>query len=43
MNEEERLFLKMLHDETLRANLLARLEQLELLSSFLEVENETMP
>ena len=42
MSEEDKKFLKLLHNKTLRANLLERLERLGLLSSFLEVENETM-
>lgn len=42
MNSEDIRFLEMLHDPALRANLLVRLEKLGLLSSFLQVENETI-
>ena len=41
MSDEDKLFLKMLHDPALRANLLERLEQLGLLASFQKVEYET--
>lgn len=43
MTREDMLFLQMLHEPSLRATLLGRLEKLGLLSSFLEVWNETMP
>ena len=41
MNENDKLFLQMIHDPLLRAGLLERLEKLGLLSAFLEIENET--
>ena len=41
MNEDDKLFLKMIYDPSLREGLLERLERLELLSSFLEVLSET--
>lgn len=41
MSEQDRLFLKMIHDPELREGLLERLEKLGLLSAFLQVENET--
>ena len=41
MSESEKRFLEMIHDPALRANLLVRLEKLELLSAFLEIENGT--
>ena len=43
MTREDMLFLQMLHEPSLRVTLLGRLEKLGLLSSFLEVWNETMP
>ena len=43
MTENEKLFLRMVHDPKLRQVLLERLHHIGLLSEFLEVENETMP
>jgi len=41
MNDQDIQFLTILHNPALRAGLLERLEQLGLLASFLQVENET--
>ena len=41
MSEQDKMFLQMVHDPTLKADLLVRLEKLGLLSAFLEIENET--
>ena len=41
MSEQEKRFLEMIHDPTLKADLLVRLEKLGLLSAFLEIENGT--
>lgn len=43
MSEEDIRFLNLIHEPELRANLLARLERLGLLSAFLEIESETIP
>lgn len=40
MSNEDKRFLQILHNPELRASLLERLEELELLSSFLAVEHE---
>ena len=42
MSNEDKRFLQILHDPLLKANLLERLEELELLSSFLAIEHEAM-
>lgn len=41
LTKQEKLFLRMVHDPDLRIVLLARLEQLGLLSAFLQAENGT--
>lgn len=41
-SEEEKMFLQMVHDPVSRQHLLDRLEQLGLLSAFLEAENGTI-
>ena len=41
MSELEEEFLRQVHDPELKTHLLVRLEQLGLLSAFLEAENET--
>ena len=41
MSENEILFLELVHEPSLRINLLERLEKLGLLSAFLQIENET--
>lgn len=41
MNDNEMMFLQMVHDPELRQVLLERLEKLGLLTSFLEAENGT--
>ena len=41
MSAKEMLFLDMVHDPALRADLLARLAQLGLLAAFLAAENGT--
>lgn len=41
-SKEEKMFLQMVHDPVSRQHLLARLEQLGLLSAFLEAENGTI-
>jgi len=41
LTNQEKLFLLMIHEPTLRKDLLERLEKLGLLAAFLEIENET--
>ena len=41
LSEEDQMFLKIVHDPSLRAALLERLQALGLLDAFLQVESET--
>lgn len=43
MNANEQKFLEIIHDEAIRSNLLALLQDLGLLSAFLQAENGTTP